>query len=203
MVMSPASLPSSSIRGSFSTRCLANVAMTSLAPIPTGPVMRPSVVMTSRTRVVWRSKPETKRMSRFVMIPTRRRSGSTTGRPEMRYCAQSASTSSIVASGVVVIGSVIMPDSLRLTWSTMAAWSSIERLRCRMPIPPSRASAIAMRVSVTVSIALDRSGVATVIRRVSREDVSASLGMTSVCPGSRSTSSYVSPTKPKGSGCSM
>jgi len=128
-------------------------------------------------------------MSRFVMMPTRRPSSSTTGRPEIRYLAHSASTSSTVASCVVVIGSVIMPDSLRFTRSTCAAWSAIERLRCRMPMPPSRAMAIAMRDSVTVSIALESSGVATEIRRVIRDDVSASLGMTSVCPGRSRTSS--------------
>ena len=56
-------------------------------------------------------------------------------------------------------------------------------------MPPSRAIAIAMRDSVTVSIALESSGVATVMRRVSRDEVSASLGMTSVCPGRSITSS--------------
>src|SRR5690606_26398891 len=79
----------------------------------------------------------------------------------------------------------------------------MDRLRCRMPMPPSRAMAMAMRDSVTVSMALESSGVATEMRRVIREEVSASLGMTSVCPGRRRTSSYVSPTKPKGSCCSM
>ena len=107
----------------------------------------------------------------------------------MRYWPHRVSTSSIVASGVVVIGSVIMPDSLRLTWSTIAACSAIARLRCRMPRPPSRAMAIAIRASLTVSIAADSSGVATVMRRVTRDDVSASEGMTSVCPGRSSTSS--------------
>ena len=189
IVMSPASLPASSMSGSFSTRCCANRAMTSFAPMPARPVTSPSVVITSRTLVVCRSKPDTKRMSRFVMMPTSVPASSITGRPEMRYCAQSLSTSSIVASGVVVIGSVIMPDSLRLTWSTIAAWSAMERFRCRMPRPPSRAIAIAMRASLTVSIAADSSGVATVMRRVTREDVSASDGMTSVCPGRSSTSS--------------
>ena len=107
----------------------------------------------------------------------------------MRYCAHSPSTSSIVASGVVVIGSVIIPDSLRLTRSTIAAWSAIDRFRWMIPMPPSRAIAIARRVSVTVSIAAEMSGVATVMRRVTRLEVSASLGMTSVCPGSSRTSS--------------
>jgi hypothetical protein len=39
---------------------------------------------------------------------------------------------------------------------------------------------MAMRDSVTVSIALEMIGAKTVMLRVSREDVSASLGMTSV-----------------------
>jgi hypothetical protein len=97
--------------------------------MPTGAVTSPSLVITSFTSVVERSKPETKRMSRFVTIPTRRSPSSTTGSPEMRNCAHRASTSSIVASGFVVIGFEIMPDSLRLTRSTCPACSSIDRLR--------------------------------------------------------------------------
>ena len=50
-------------------------------------------------------------------------------------------------------------------------------------MPPSRAIAIAIRASVTVSMAADSSGTATVISRVSREVVSTSEGMTSVSPG--------------------
>ena len=46
-----------------------------------------------------------------------------------------------------------------------------------------------MRDSVTVSIALDTSGAVTLIRLVRREEVSASLGITSVCPGRSMTSS--------------
>jgi hypothetical protein len=85
-----------------------------------------------------------------------------------------------VASGVVVTGFEIMPDSLRFTLSTCIAWSSMERLRCSTPSPPWRAMAMAIRDSVTVSIAEETSGALSVIRRVSREEVSASLGMTSV-----------------------
>ena len=151
--------------------------------------MSGAFVMTSRTRVVDFSNGETKRMSRLVMMPTSVPSPSTTGSPETRNCPQIASTSATVASGVVVTGLVIMPDSLRLTLSTCAAWSSIERLRCSTPRPPWRAMAIAMRASVTVSMAEESSGDATVMRRVRREVVSASLGMTSVCPGSSMTSS--------------
>ena len=56
-------------------------------------------------------------------------------------------------------------------------------------MPPWRAIAIAIRDSVTVSIALETSGIRRVISRVSRVVVSTSLGMTSVSPGSSSTSS--------------
>ena len=99
------------------------------------------------------------------------------------------SSSASVASGETVTGSVIMPDSERFTRSTWWAWSSMDRLRCRIPMPPWRAMAMAMRDSVTVSIAADSSGTRTVISRVRREEVSTSLGMTSVSPGRRSTSS--------------
>ena len=60
----------------------------------------------------------------------------------------------------MVTGSVTMPASDRLTRSTWWAWSSIERLRCRTPMPPSRAIAMAIRASVTVSIAAETSGTA-------------------------------------------
>ncbi len=56
-------------------------------------------------------------------------------------------------------------------------------------MPPWRAIAIAIRDSVTVSIALDTSGIRRLMSRVSREVVSTSLGTTSVSPGSSSTSS--------------
>ena len=56
-------------------------------------------------------------------------------------------------------------------------------------MPPWRAIAIAIRDSVTVSIALEISGVRRVMPRVRRVLVSTSLGMTSVSPGSSRTSS--------------
>ena len=50
-------------------------------------------------------------------------------------------------------------------------------------MPPWRAIAMAMRDSVTVSMALETSGIRRVMLRVSRVVVSTSLGMTSVSPG--------------------
>jgi IMP dehydrogenase len=57
------------------------------------------------------------------------------------------------------------------------------------PMPPCRAIAIAIRDSVTVSMALETSGIRRSISRVRRLVVSTSLGTTSVSPGSSSTSS--------------
>ena len=62
--------------------------------------------------------------------------------------------------GEQVTGLVTMPASDRFTRSTCSAWSSIDRLRCSTPMPPWRAIAIAIRASVTVSIALETSGIA-------------------------------------------
>ena len=56
-------------------------------------------------------------------------------------------------------------------------------------MPPCRAIAIAIRASVTVSMAAEMSGTLIEISRVSRVVVSTSLGMTSVSPGCSSTSS--------------
>ena len=52
-----------------------------------------------------------------------------------------------------------MPLWLRLTFCTSAAWSAIVMLRWITPMPPWRAIAMAMRASVTLSIAADTSGI--------------------------------------------
>ena len=56
-------------------------------------------------------------------------------------------------------------------------------------MPPCRAIAMAIRASVTVSIAAEMSGTLIEMPRVSRAVVSTSLGMTSVSPGWSRTSS--------------
>ena len=65
-----------------------------------------------------------------------------------------------------------------------------------MPIPPSRASAIAIRASVTVSIAAETTGTLSAIVRVSRVAVETSFGSTADSAGTSSTSSKVSPSRP-------
>ena len=106
-----------------------------------------------------------KRMSRLVMMPTRAPVSSTTGSPEIRNRAHIASTSARVLSGEQVTGSVTMPASDRLTVSTWPACSATGRLRCSTPMPPARAIAIAIRDSVTVSIAELTSGTRSRMRR--------------------------------------
>jgi hypothetical protein len=105
----------------------------------------------------------------------------------------SARASDTSAAGPSVTGSVIIPDWLRLTRSTSATWSGIDRLRWMMPRPPARASAIAMRDSVTVSMAADTMGMASSIDGVRRVRVSTSVGSTADSAGTSSTSSKVRP----------
>ncbi len=188
-VISPASRPCESTSGSFSILCLASSAAASSVPIPTGAVTSGIGVISSRTVRTAKSSAETKRRSRFVMMPIRVRSAATTGRPDTRYLAHRSSSSARVTSGPTVTGSVTMPDSERFTRSTWWAWPSIERLRCSTPIPPWRAIAMAIRDSVTVSMAADSSGIATEISRVSRDRVCTCEGARWVSPGSSSTSS--------------
>ena len=51
-----------------------------------------------------------------------------------------------------------MPDSERFTRSTSSACNSMDRFRWIMPIPPSRARAMANRLSVTVSMGEETRG---------------------------------------------
>jgi hypothetical protein len=64
-----------------------------------------------------------------------------------------------------------------------------------MPIPPLWAMAMASRLSVTVSMAADTSGMFSLISRVNRVDTSTWVGITSDAPGSSKTSSKVSPSR--------
>ena len=62
-----------------------------------------------------------------------------------------------------------------------------------MPRPPWRAMAIAIRDSVTVSMADETNGIRNEIELVNRLVVSTSLGTTSLASGKSNTSSKVSP----------
>jgi len=77
------------------------------------------------------------------------------------------------------------PCSERFTLSTSSACRSTDMLRWITPMPPSRAMAMAMRASVTVSIPADMSGRFSLIPR----------GRTLDFAGISSTSSKVSPSR--------
>ena len=62
-------------------------------------------------------------------------------------------------------------------------------------MPPAWAMAMASRLSVTVSMAADTSGMFRLISRVNRVAVSTWVGITSDGPGSSKTSSKVSPSR--------
>ena len=189
-VISPVSRPCPSTMGSFSILLRRNRPSAASADTPSCAVISGALVITSDTFL---SMSTSKRMSRLVMIPTRAPPESTTGSPEMRNRAHMASTSARVLSGEQVTGSVTMPASERLTISTWPAWSATERLRCSTPIPPARAIAMAIRASVTVSIAELTRGTRSRILRVSWLAVSAVAGTTSEAAGSSRTSSKVRP----------
>ena len=139
----------SSTTSSFSTRCLCRMFSASSSVVPTGTVMRLSLVI---TLLMGMSKRVSKRRSRLVRMPTSF-PFLVMGTPEILYLRIISSASEILASGDMVTGSTIMPLSERFTLSTSLACCSGVRLRWMIPIPPCWASAIAMCDSVTVSMA--------------------------------------------------
>ena len=97
-------------------------------------------------------------------------------------------------SGSMVIGSTIMPLSLRLdVRSTSSAWRAMDMLRWTMPMPPCWARAMARCDSVTVSMAAEEMGMLRTMSRVKLVRVSTSAGITSLRAGSSKTSSKVRP----------
>ena len=172
----PRNSKSSVTTSTFSIRCLCNSDSTSSSSAPSRTVTSRScgvmTVDTGASRFVSnrRSLPVTMPM---VALP------STTGTPEMPIAFVRSITSRIVISGDTVIGSRTMPLSNFLTRRTSRACMSGLMLRWMMPMPPSWASEMARRASVTVSIAADRSGILSVMPVVSRVERSTSRGRTS------------------------
>src|SRR6266853_1130058 len=189
MVIKPRRMPCLSTTGSFSMRCLPSRRSASSIVVPTGAVTSLSLVIASLMgRSSWRSNCR----SRLVMIPTSLPASSTIGTPEILKRAISWVASRTGRSGPSVIGFRIIPDSLRFTRSTSAAWRSMDMFLWITPMPPSRAMAIAMSDSVTVSIAAETSGMLRGILRVNQDFTSTLRGCTVACRGTSNTSSNVS-----------
>ncbi len=152
-------------------------------------VIRLSLVISSETG--WRGS-LAKRTSRLVTMPTSRLLPfSTTGMPEMRKSAISLSASARVCSGLMVTGLTTMPDSNFLTLRTSSAWAAMSRFLWMTPMPPAWAMAMAILLSVTVSMAEDTSGMPSSMELVRRVRVSTSVGSTLDAAGVSSTSSKV------------
>ena len=175
-VIKPLSTPRSSTTGSFSMRWRPRMRSASSSVVPTGAVIRLSLVIASR---IGRSSSRSNWRSRLVMIPISFPAPSTIGTPEILNRVMSWCASRSGRSGPSVMGCRIIPDSLRLTRSTSAAWRSIGMFLWITPTPPSRAIATAMSASVTVSIAAETSGMLSGIWRVKRLRTSTSRGCTS------------------------
>ena len=85
-----------------------------------------------------------------------------------------------VALGGRVWGSKIIPLAERFTFSTSSIWRSREIFLCIMPIPPSRAKAMAISASVTVSMGELTRGIFMEMRWVKRVETSTSAGTASL-----------------------
>ncbi len=118
-----------------------------------------------------------KRVSRPVTIPTTL-PFLTTGTPLILLAWVSAINSRTVVSGVTVIGSFTIPASNFFTRRTSAACATMSMFLCKIPIPPFCAIAIAIRDSVTVSIAAETSGIFRSMPRVKRVFKETSFGRT-------------------------
>ena len=181
----------SSTRGSFSMRCSRRISWACFKVVPTGAVTSLPFVITFFTG--WsKSLSSIKRMSRLVIMPTSLPS-SQMGTPEMRKFPIISSASRTRLSGERKKGFAITPFSERFTLSTWSACRSMGMFLWMMPTPPSRAMAMAISDSVTVSIAAVRMGALSLIVRVSCVEKSTSLGNTWDSAGISRTSSKVRP----------
>ena len=171
--MSPISLLLASTTGSFSILLSCRISSASAMEVPSRVVTRFSEVMTSE---MGRSLFFSKRRSRLVTIPIRCPASSTIGMPPMLCSFMLAFASRTRASDGSVTGSRIIPLSARFTLRTLRACCSMVIFLCSTPMPPSRAMAIAMLDSVTVSMAAETIGMLMRMLRVNWVVMSTSLG---------------------------
>ena len=188
IVISPSKWPFASIIGSFSTLLFLKIFSASSSVQPFGAVISGALVIFSPTSV---AVSVSKRRSRLVKIPISTPLSSITGIPLMWYSLIRSRASLIVASALIEIGSIMTPLSLFFTRRTILAWESSSIFLWITPMPPRRAIIIAVRYSVTVSIAALTRGVFSVIFFVKLVLISTSLGKISEYCGTNKTSSKV------------
>ena len=159
--------------GNFSILCFLSICSASLSEVPSFTVIKFVLVITSLTGLLLFFS---KRKSRFVTIPINSLLELTIGIPPILYFSILVLASETNAVTGRVTGSKIIPDSERFTDLTFSACSSIVMFLCNTPIPPSRANAIAISLSVTVSIAADTIGIFKGMFLLNLDDMETSLG---------------------------
>ena len=125
IVMSPLSSKRSLTTRSFSIRCWWRISRALSNVVPSGAVIRFSLVITCE---IFNSMRVSNRRSRFVTIPTSL-PFLVTGIPEIRNSAMILCASRMVLSGEIVMGSRIIPLSDFFTLSTSAACSAGRKTR--------------------------------------------------------------------------
>ena len=123
IVIRPASRPSLWTSSSFSTLCLLRMFSASSSEVLGRAVTRFSRVITASMRLL----AERNFMSRRVRMPTSLPPSTTMGMPETLCSRMTRLAVSVDSPGGSVIGSVMMPFSDRLTFSTSRACTSMER----------------------------------------------------------------------------
>mmetsp|Transcript_39 Transcript_39/g.85 ORF Transcript_39/g.85 Transcript_39/m.85 type:complete len:267 (-) Transcript_39:3-803(-) len=161
---------------------------------PSGAVTTSStLVITLDTFAVLSS---TKSVSRLV---TRPRSlepitpSDVTGKLVKPHFTLSFASSESVISAFTQIGSVMKPLLYFFTFVTSATWSGMGRFGWMMPMPPSSASPMAIRDSVTVSMGLETIGVFNRIRLEKFDSRHTLSTLKQMCLGRHMMSSYVQP----------
>ena len=170
-------MPLASTSGSFFTlRCtiISSAAFSVSSPCP---VISDSTGVIREATVP--SRVLTKRTSRSVRRPFRRRAPSTTTSVPafVRFMVATASASGV--SGATAYGSRMMMCCIRLTFSTSRTCGPMSPLlkpRSMMPMPPSSAWTIAIGARVTVSMLADTSGRLSVMFVEKRQDRSITDG---------------------------
>mmetsp|Transcript_42616 Transcript_42616/g.110121 ORF Transcript_42616/g.110121 Transcript_42616/m.110121 type:complete len:253 (+) Transcript_42616:770-1528(+) len=182
------SLPSSSTMGSLPTLAL-RICRTASSRLTGSCAVTTLVSMTycsSLDLSCWLSA------SREVAMPSNlppSLPSSVMGTPLMPRSACTFSKSATVFLGPRVAGSRMKPLTQRLARRTLSTCAAIGWYGCTKPMPPARASAMAMSVPVTVSEGAPTRGVLSEMLRVRRVLMSTSEGSKETCPGSSTKSS--------------
>ena len=165
-----------SITGNFSILCFCKISSASPIVTPSFAVIKLAVVITSERDLLFSFS---NLKSLLVTIPINLFSLLIIGIPPILYSFIHCLASKTNASFFKVTGFRIIPDSDLLTFFTLLACSSIDMLLWRTPNPPSWAIAIAILLSVTVSIAAETIGIFKFIFLENLDFKSTSLGRNS------------------------